>query len=130
LYTGSNANGQVVYTWVANRTLTTFDMDLAPLLGFLWYNGMLPVDVYLGTVQFGTETFSAVNPVNFSVRSFEARIKTASDNTDTSPGSGGVPVATQLAHPTSSASRNGVFLERGVLAFICGLAATTTMLWL
>lgn len=130
LYTGTNYNGQVVHTWVANRTLTSFNMDVAPLFGFLAYKGLLPIEVYLGTVQFGTETFSTAKQVNFSVTAFEASLLTANDtvasNTTSISSSGdspgdsnsssnsstgqpteidGVPVATQVAHPTSSGHR-------------------------
>lgn len=140
LYTGTNHNGQIVYTWVANRTLTIFDMDLAPLFGFLAAKDMVPIDVYLGTVQFGTEIFSAENQVNFSVKSFEASVKTKNDSIVTGTDSdlengtgpvstslGGVPVATQLANPTSAASLYPVPLECSVLALICCLL-TTAML--
>ncbi|CZT15238.1 uncharacterized protein RCC_01106 [Ramularia collo-cygni] len=48
LYTGKNFNGQIVHSWVANRTLTSFNMDFAPLLSFLSAQDMVPDDVFLG----------------------------------------------------------------------------------
>lgn len=50
-------------------------MDFAPLLYFLREQNMVPADVYLGTVQFGSETFAASTEVNFTVTSFEASMK-------------------------------------------------------
>lgn len=111
LFTGNNSNGQIVHSWVANKTLTTFDMDFAPLLGFLSARNMVPTDVYLGTVQFGTETFSASSQVNFTVTSYEASMRSTkgkSEGTASVAGNAvesgtanGPPVATQVT-PTSS----------------------------
>lgn len=79
-----------MYSWVTNQTLTTFELDVAPLFGYLWENEGVPGDVYLGVVQFGTETFYSKNQMNFSVSSYEARIeRTIPDSAGT-----GVPTAT------------------------------------
>lgn len=85
-------------------------MDFAPLLGFLAARNMVPADVYLGTVQFGTETFSASSPVNFTVTSYDASMEGVNGKSEgtaeisgTSTGSvsgNGPPVATAVT-PTN-----------------------------
>lgn len=106
LSTGNNSNGQIVHSWIANKTLTAFDMDFAPLLDFLSQQNMVPADVYLGTVQFGTETFAALGEVNFTVTSFEASIMDMNGKSEGSATVGdaaaGPEVATDGQQPASA----------------------------
>lgn len=42
----------------------------------------IPEDVYVGTVQFGSETFYSDSPMNFSVSSFEAEVERGTPASD------------------------------------------------
>jgi len=68
LYTGLNSNGQQVYSWLAASNITYFDEDVSPLIHYLWRHGMISENVYLGSLQFGTETFHAGSNVTFSAQ--------------------------------------------------------------
>ncbi|KAF7191537.1 Endoglucanase cel12A [Pseudocercospora fuligena] len=137
LYSGTNTNGQTVLTWVANRTLTTFDIDVAPLFGLLASKGLLPEEVYLGTVQFGTETFAAAEMVIFNVTSFNASIRTVQTERGlgnatnsqsggaTTTDSGGLPIATQV-DATSGSARQHSFLSITIVGITSILAAMMT----
>ncbi|SMQ49967.1 unnamed protein product [Zymoseptoria tritici ST99CH_3D1] len=82
LYHGRNARRQTVYTWLANRTMSTIDMDYAPLLGVLVDRGLISKKVYLGSVMWGIETSYATQKMNFTVDSFGAGIRTSNQSTD------------------------------------------------
>ena len=87
-----------MYSWVTNQTLTTFGLDFAPLFGYLWKEEGIPDDVYLGTVQFGSETFSSDSQMNFSVSSYEARVeRTIPDASGTGAPTATLPVATAVS---------------------------------
>lgn len=121
LYRGTNSNGQKVFTWVTNQTLTSFDSDFASLLGSLVAKKMVPPETYIGEIQFGTETFFAneqmselhhQNPFrdnqadfmfdkDFSVGAFEAEVRNVSGGA-TSTAS--MPTATLIAQPTQSSA--------------------------
>lgn len=102
-------------------------MDFAPLLGFLSAQNMVPADVFLGTVQFGTETFSASSPVNFTVTSYQASMKAVNGKTEgtaTVDGSvtdsgtaNGPPVATAVA-PSSVGVKRVSVSSAGTTALI------------
>lgn len=56
LFTGANAFGQQVLTWLASDNTTDFSGDVGPLVKDLeLYTGPKSTD-YLGYVAFGTET--------------------------------------------------------------------------
>lgn len=117
LSTGNNSNGQIVHSWIANKTLTAFDMDFAPLLYFLSDQGMVPADVYLGTVQFGTETFAASSEVNFTVTSFEASMNSTNGKSEGSATVGGA-----LAGPGTGGGRPSSMGVRTLSVFSGGKA--------
>lgn len=86
---------------MANHTLTAFDMDFAPLLGYLSYAKMVSSDIYLGSIQFGQETFYSPMDMNFSINSFQADLQTTNiKGTGTQTVKGTLPVATQVATET------------------------------
>lgn len=64
-----------MYTWFATTNLPKFNnLDLAPLLNHLVAKKLVSAQLYLGTVQFGTEAYYSAKPVNFSVSSFQAKL--------------------------------------------------------
>ncbi|KAL9130970.1 MAG: hypothetical protein Q9217_000959 [Psora testacea] len=69
LFTGSNQAKQTVYTWLADRNLTTVPAgtDFYPLLQYLYQNNLIPASTYLGVLQVGTETYHAHDKVLFEI---------------------------------------------------------------
>lgn len=70
LYSGQNARGTSVFTWVAPSDQTSFDEDISPLFQYLWHNDLMAVDAQLGLVEFGSEAYHSGNNVTFSAGSF------------------------------------------------------------
>lgn len=84
-------------------------MDFAPLLGYLSHKKMISNDIYLGSIQFGSETFYSQKEMNFSILSYEADLQTTNPKgTGTSTAKGTLPVATRV--PTGAASYNSLDL--------------------
>nr|POF12952.1 udp-glucose 6-dehydrogenase 3 [Quercus suber] len=108
LFNGTNTNGQTVFSWVSNTTLTTFSLDIAPLIGFLVANDYMPADAFLGTLQFGSETSFASGEVNFTVHAFEAYVGSRPTDSfgNTSTTTAMMPVATLVA-PSGNGRVNG-----------------------
>jgi len=81
LYTGPNGAGQTVFSWLAADNITNFNNDISPLFNYLVNHNLMPTSTYLGTVQFGTETFHATSNVTFKASNFvldmEKGIKTS-----------------------------------------------------
>lgn len=74
LYSGANDNGQFVYSWWSPVNLSNFNQDISPLLHFLWRHDYISESNYLGTVQFGTETFHSTSNVTFSARDYRLNV--------------------------------------------------------
>jgi hypothetical protein len=106
LYSGTNGNGQTVFSWVTNDTITSFNADIAPLILFFPQYGYIPSDVYLGTIQFGTETFFASSKINFTVNQFSASLASTSFSTNGSSGTGN-PSQTTTVQPIPTVSSLG-----------------------
>ncbi|EME47064.1 glycoside hydrolase family 12 protein [Dothistroma septosporum NZE10] len=98
LWNGTKSTGQYVYSWLANETLTNFDMDFAPLLGFLVKEEGVSESLYMGTIQFGHETFLAASQMNFSISSYAANVQSivAEPNSTLAP-TASLPVATSVS---------------------------------
>ncbi|KAF9245485.1 CAZyme family GH12 [Penicillium roqueforti] len=78
LYTGQNDNGQLVLSWVADTILERFTGDIYPLITDL-YNlegSTYPAkDDYLGSLSFGTETYSVDHNVTFWAEEYKIDIR-------------------------------------------------------
>jgi hypothetical protein len=70
LFHGNNTQNQTVFSWLPETNLTTVDADYSPLIHYLWQFGFVPKDIYLGTLQFGTEQFHATNEVLFRAANY------------------------------------------------------------
>ncbi|KAK5364852.1 hypothetical protein LTR20_008788 [Exophiala xenobiotica] len=70
LFHGNNTQNQTVFSWLPETNLTAVDADYSPLLHYLWQFGFMPKDIYLGTLQFGTEQFHATNEVLFRAANY------------------------------------------------------------
>lgn len=99
LFQGNNTQNQTVYSWLPETNLTTIDADYSPLVHYLWQNSFMPKDLYLGTLQFGTESFHATNEVLFRAGNYTFNL---SQNTSQvlSPLASVQPVAVPTQVPT------------------------------
>ncbi|KEF58945.1 uncharacterized protein A1O9_03788 [Exophiala aquamarina CBS 119918] len=74
LYHGNNTQGQTVCSWLPENNLTHTSGDFSPLVHYLWQFNFMPQNIYLGTIQFGTETFHATSEVSFSAGNYSLSI--------------------------------------------------------
>lgn len=69
-----------MYTWLADQNITaSIGIDYAPLLRYLVDNGMLAQDMFMGTLQFGSETYHADGKVRFIVERFDMQVEKSVD---------------------------------------------------
>lgn len=111
---GQNNRGQKVYSWQSSQMGNTtsvggqgFQANFAPLLQYLWQFGLVPSDLFLGTVQFGTETFFAGHEATFSANNPNMTIETASSGVSGAGANGTVlsPLHTPTTGPKNEAER-------------------------
>ncbi|KAF2085971.1 glycoside hydrolase family 12 protein, partial [Saccharata proteae CBS 121410] len=74
LFQGNNANGQAVFSWVPETNLSSIDTDLYPLMSYLLDGGYIPDSIYLGRMQFGSETMHSSQNMTFMVDYLEMNI--------------------------------------------------------
>lgn len=66
-----NGVNQSVYSWYPSTNLTTLsNVDVSPLIHYLWRHNNISEDIYLGLVQWGSE---AVHSQKGSNVTFDAR---------------------------------------------------------
>ncbi|EXJ93927.1 hypothetical protein A1O1_02320 [Capronia coronata CBS 617.96] len=70
LFSGTNSQNQTVFSWLPEHNLTASNADYSPLIHYLWQFNFMPADIYLGTVQFGTETYHATSEVLFRATNY------------------------------------------------------------
>lgn len=70
LSTGTNSASQTVFTFLSTQNQTiSKTTDVSPFLTYLYHHAFLPSDnFYLGTLQFGTETFHSTSGVSLIVQ--------------------------------------------------------------
>jgi hypothetical protein len=105
LYHGWNDRGQHVFSWLAERNLTSTNADYGPLLKYIWETKMLPGDLWLGQLEFGTEIMFAQEEVVFEAQNYNLQIIRQGDPDDDRTTSSS---AAASATPTSTTSRTGV----------------------
>ena len=59
LYHGFNQQGQHVFSWLAERNMTSTDADYSPLFKYIWQKGLLSGALWLGQLEFGFEVMHA-----------------------------------------------------------------------
>lgn len=65
LYKGTNTQNQTVYTWYPGKNITTIrNVDLSPLIHYLWQHLYLDQDLYMGLVQWGSEAVHSAKGEN------------------------------------------------------------------
>lgn len=111
---GQNNRGQKVYSWQSSQMDNTtfvggqgFQANFAPLLQYLWQFGLVPPDLFLGTVQFGSETFFAGHEATFSANDPNMTIETVNSGGSGTGASGTVlsPLHTPTSGPKNAAGR-------------------------
>lgn len=120
LYHGWNDRQQHVFSWLAERNLTSTDADYGPLLKYLWEEGLLSGALYVGQLEFGTEIMFAGEEVVFSAQNYDLQIIRQGDPDDniTTASSSSRASAT----PTSGGPGSGV---ASVSASATALATST-----
>jgi hypothetical protein len=68
LYHGFNAQGQHVFSWLAERNLTSVDADYSPLFRYIWEKGLLSGALWLGQLEFGFEVMHSGEQVVSEVK--------------------------------------------------------------
>ena len=96
LYDGYNLQGQHVFSWLAEKNLTSMDADYGPLLKYMWTNDLLNGTLWLGQLEFGTELMHAAATTVFNATMETLRIFR--------PGEPGAPHAANTTSVTSSSS--------------------------
>lgn len=83
LFSGFNQQGQkqAVFSWVPKVYQETIDMDVSELLNELVRIGNITDDLYLGILQFGSETVHAAEPVEFQMKDIKMSIGVSSTQT-------------------------------------------------
>jgi xyloglucan-specific endo-beta-1,4-glucanase len=110
LYCGVNKVRNIkTFSWLSTDNVTTSDFDINLLLEPLWKNNLVPSDVQLGLVEFGTETFYAADNVTFSVSDFAVNITTNS-STVTTNSSTGTTNGTTKPHSSDSPRSRQLFV--------------------
>lgn len=85
LYHGWNAQGQHVFSWLAQHNLTSADADYSPLLRYIWKKGLLSGALYLGQVEFGTEVMHAGLTTTFAANNYSLELYREGDKDDPDP---------------------------------------------
>lgn len=110
LYSGYNIKNQHVFSWLADRNLTTANADYGPLLQYVWQNKSLPGSTYLGQLEFGTEILHAGGETVFKAKDYNLKIVRHGDpnetaTTSTTPATNSTPASTStLSTPVASNS--------------------------
>jgi xyloglucan-specific endo-beta-1,4-glucanase len=60
-----------VYSWYAKTNIKNFDFDVTPLIKELSTSNFVPLNTYIGTVEFGSEAFFATENITFSASKFD-----------------------------------------------------------
>ncbi|KAG4415011.1 hypothetical protein IFR04_011832 [Cadophora malorum] len=93
LYSGNNSNGQFVFGWLPSTNVTDFKEDFSPLVHYLWRHKLIDESLYLGIVQFGSETFHASSNVVFSAHDYNLSVAPGTPSPDASDAASIVPDA-------------------------------------
>lgn len=108
---GQNNRGQKVFSWQSSQMGNTtsvggsdFQANFAPLIQYLWQFELISSDLFLGTVQFGTETFFAGQEATFSANNPNATVETV--GSDATGGHGSItPLHTPSGGQKNQAGR-------------------------
>ena len=106
LYHGWNDRQQHVFSWLAERNLTSTNADYGPLLKYIWQEGLLSGALYVGQLEFGTEIMFAAEETRFSASNYNLQIIRQGDPDDNITTASSSAAASATA--TSSRSSTGV----------------------
>lgn len=103
MYQGFNAQGQHVFSWLAERNMTSADGDYSPLLKHIWQKGMLSGALWLGQLEVGFEIMHAGEETISEVKpGYTMRIIRDGDPDD--PGPSTSSSTSSAAAPTTSST--------------------------
>ena len=136
LYDGYNLQGQHVFSWLAEKNLTSMDADYGPLLKYMWTNDLLNGTLWLGQLEFGTELMHAAATTVFNAtvetlrvfRSGEPGAPPALNATSVaSPSSTPAPTTSQLSSQTSQTP--SMTSQASVASTSTGTATAVSSIW-
>ncbi|ESZ94303.1 hypothetical protein SBOR_5299 [Sclerotinia borealis F-4128] len=83
LFSGHNQQGQkqAVFSWVPTVYQQSIDADISELVKELVTLGNITADMYLGLIQFGSETVHATEPVELQMKDIEMSLGVSSSRT-------------------------------------------------
>jgi len=89
LYSGYNQQyqKQAVYSWVPAENQNGIDANLWELVEYLVNNGTLTSDMYIGLIQWGTETVHATQNVTFEMQKAQMDLSVVKQKPTTTKGS-------------------------------------------
>lgn len=105
MYEGFNAQGQHVFSWLAERNMTKANADYSPLFRYIWENGLLSGALWLGQLEFGFEIMHAGEETVSEVKS-NYTLRILRDGDPDASTSSAVPTSTSPP-PSSSTSNRG-----------------------
>lgn len=105
LYHGWNAQGQHVFSWLAQHNLTSTDADYSPLLRYIWKKGLLSGALYLGQLEFGTEVMHAGLTTTFEASKYSLELYREGDKDDPNPKTTST-TSSMTSSTTSTSSRS------------------------
>jgi hypothetical protein len=79
-----------------DSNMQDFSMDISPLLTALVQNNLIPANVYVGRVDFGSEAFHSPSNVTFSAADYSMDLVCGSGSCKESSGSSIKPVLSGL----------------------------------
>lgn len=132
LYSGPNGMGQYVYSWLSTGNVTDFNEDISPLLHFLSDYNIIPSDNYLGSVQYGSETFHSTANITFSTSNFNLSVSQGTP-LSLAPGSSSIG-SNATSNSTGSDKKNEAagYSSSGKVIFtsflVCGVVTSMLMI--
>jgi len=118
LYHGWNDRQQHVFSWLAERNLTSTNADYGPLLKYIWQEGLLSGALYVGQLEFGTEIMFADEEVRFAASNYELQIIRQGDPDDN--------ITTASSSAAASATATSSRLAPGVASVSASATAGAT----
>jgi xyloglucan-specific endo-beta-1,4-glucanase len=84
---GTNPRGHTTLSWMPDSNMQDFNVDISPLLTALVQNSLIPPNVYVGRVDFGSEAFHSPSNVTFSAADYSMDLACGSGSCKESSGS-------------------------------------------
>lgn len=129
MYEGFNAQGQHVFSWLAERNMTKANADYSPLFRYIWEKGLLSGALWLGQLEFGFEIMHAGEETVSEVKS-NYTLRILRDGDPDASTSSAVPTSTSSQRSSSTSttgtSASPTLSEAATAATTSNAASTLT----